>query len=57
MEDLMNAGPSILAPDRLPGGDPGTFRLARDPCDIVEPPREIALDNAALPADDPPAHG
>ena len=53
----MNARPSILAPNRLPGGDPGQVRVARDRCDIVEPPREIALDNAALLADDLPAHG
>jgi hypothetical protein len=52
----MNAGPSLLAPNRLPGGDPDQVRVARDPCDIVEPPREIALDNATLFADDLPGH-
>jgi hypothetical protein len=53
----MNARPSLLAPDRRLDSDPAHVRVARDRCGVVEPPREITCDAAAMFADDPPAHG
>jgi hypothetical protein len=37
----MNAGPSLLAPERRVGSHPVQVCVARDRGDIVEPQREI----------------